>query len=99
MSVPVAVIMIIVVALNSTSLPVACKIPLAIMVRRNPNGSCIRRPSPVTLMPFVMVSDRIPIAFHPDKIWFWLRGMNVHDRWRWRWRSDLDSNRNLRPNR
>jgi hypothetical protein len=71
------------------------------MMWRNPIGSFVGRPSPVTLMPFVVISHRVPVAFHPYEIWLRLRGLNVHDCRRRRWRSDHDSKRDLRlrPNR
>jgi len=90
------------VVFNSTVLPgpVTRKIPLAIVAWGNPIGSYIGRPSPVTLMPFVMVSHRIPIAFHPHTIRLRLRRrLNIEYGGGRRWRSDRDSNRDLRPNR
>jgi hypothetical protein len=99
--IPVTIMIPMMVVFNSTVLPgpVTRKVLFAIMVWRDPIGSNIGGPSPVALMPFVMVSRRIPIAFHPYEIRLRLRRLNIHGYGRWRWRSDLDSNRNLRPNR
>ena len=88
------------VVFNSAVLPgpVAGKVSLATIVRVNPIGSYIGGASPVAVMPFVMVFHRIPVAFHPYEIRPRLWWLNIHDTG-WRWRSDLDSDRNLRPNR
>jgi hypothetical protein len=98
--IPVMIMVPMVVVFNSAPVPgpVTPEVPLAIVVRGNPVGSYIGRPSPVVVMPFVMVSHWIPVAFHPYEIWFRLRRLNVHDAGR-RWRSDHNSNRNLGPNR
>ena len=98
--IPVMIMIPMVVVFNSTALPapVTRKVPLAIIVRVNPIGTYIGRPSPVAVMPFVMVSRRIPVAFDPHKIRPRLCRLNIHDTG-WRWCSDLDSDRNLRPNR
>jgi hypothetical protein len=90
----------VVVVFNSTSLPgpVTRKVLRAIVVRRNPNGSQIRTSSPVTLVPAILVPHRIPIAFHPHKIWPRLRRLKHYARWRWRPNHDSDRNLRLRPN-
>jgi hypothetical protein len=68
--IPVTIMIKMMVVFNSAVLPgpVTRKVLLAIMVWRDPIGSYIGRPSPVALMPFVMVPHGIPIAFHPYKI-------------------------------
>ena len=98
--IPVMIMVPMMVVFNWPALPgpVTHKVPVAIVVRHDPNCSCIWRLSPITLMPFVMMSHRIPIAFHPYKTRPRLRRLNVHYA-RWWGRSDFDSNRNLRPNR
>ena len=98
--IPVTIMIPMMVVFNSTVLPgpVARKVSLAIIVRVNPIGSHIGGPSPVAIMPFVMAFHRIPVAFHPYEIRPRLWGLNIHNTG-WRWRSDLDSDRNLRPNR
>src|SRR5215469_15568546 len=76
--------------------PIAGEESLAVMMRRDPMCSLIRRPRPVTLVPFIVISYRIPVAPHPDKLRRRLRWQRVnHARW-WR-RSDQHSNRHLRP--
>src|SRR5215469_17417648 len=90
--IPVAITIPVMVVLNSTSppAPVAHKVSLAIVVRWDPIGSFIGRHRPVTLMPPIMVADRIPVAFHPYIIGSrWWR-LNNHTRRRWG--SDLDPN-------
>jgi hypothetical protein len=77
--------------------PITHKIPSMLVVRTDPIGSFIGRDRPVTCMPSVMVSDWVPVAFHPDVIGPWWRRFNVYARRRWR--SNRYANRNLRPNR
>jgi hypothetical protein len=82
--------------LNATagSIPVARIVTLAVVLWRNPMGCLIRRSSPVTFVPFVVISHWIPITCHPHACRIWLRGDNG-DYARWRWRPNHDSNRNL----
>ena len=97
--IPVMVIMMIVFDSTSLSHPVTCKVPLAVVVRWHPVGSLIRRSSPISFMPFVMMTHRIPIAFYPYKFRSRLRRHGIyHDGRRRRWCANLDANRNLRPN-
>lgn len=44
------------------SLPVTVEETLAVVMWRNPMRTGIGRPSPISVMPFVVVSGRIPIA-------------------------------------
>ena len=50
------------------SVPVADKETLSVVMRCHPIGSFIRRSSPVTRVPSVALSHRIPIAFHPYEL-------------------------------
>ena len=70
--------------------PVTCVELLAIVVRPNPARACIGRLSPITFMPAVVLSHRIPIAFHPQEVRTGTNRVNANDM-RWRWRSDSDS--------
>jgi hypothetical protein len=74
--------------------PIAVVEPLAVMMRPDPASAFIWRPAPVALMPFIVVSHRIPIALDPYE--FGTRGwrQNVNDA-RWWGRANLDANRNL----
>jgi hypothetical protein len=76
------------------SLPIACKIPLSVMVGRNPTRVFVRWPSPISWMPPIVMFDGIPIAFHPQEIRRWPGGHHGHHAW-WRRSADLDSNRDL----
>jgi hypothetical protein len=72
----------------SFSGPVTRKEPFAVVMRNHPIGSLIRGACPVPLMPFVVMSHRIPIAFHPYELWcrcWWRRNVNHTRRW---WRAD-----------
>ena len=97
-SISVMVRMMIVFDSTAVSHPVTCKVSLAVVVRWHPVGSLIRRSSPVTFMPFVMMTHRIPIAFYPYKFRSRLRRHGIyHDGRRRRWCPNLDTNRDLRP--
>jgi hypothetical protein len=73
------------------SIPITDKIPLTIMVGRNPMRLLVRRPSPISWVPPIVTSDRIPIAVYKNE----LRprpGGHDGDHTRWRRSADLDSN-------
>ena len=50
------------------SVPVTDEIALAIVMRSDPTSALIRRPRPIALVPFVMVSHWIPVALDPNKL-------------------------------
>jgi hypothetical protein len=84
-AVVVAVRMMIVLHPASLTLPIASEIPLAIVVRRHPASSPIRRASPISFMPLVVAADWIPIAVHPDKIGtrgYWPNANHARRGWR-----------------
>jgi hypothetical protein len=57
----------------TVSVPVTRIKLLSIMVRLDPPSAFIGRSSPIALMPFVMVADRIPITTYPCELrpWAW----------------------------
>ena len=69
MTVGIAIMLMVrvVVVLNPTvrSVPETWKVALSVMVRRNPASTFIWWLGPITGVPFIVVSDRIPIAFDP----------------------------------
>jgi len=66
------------------SVPVARIITFAVVVWRNPVSSLVRWSSPIAFVPFVMISQWIPVAFYPDACRFWSCGDNDnHARRRW----------------
>jgi len=69
-AVPVMVMIPMVVVLEATaiSFPVAHKILAALMAWPNPAGPRVWRPRPITRVPLVVPSDRIPIALNPTRI-------------------------------
>jgi hypothetical protein len=87
-AVPVAlpIPMVIVLKTAMIPIPIPYKKLSTVMSRRNPTGTHIRRPSPVTLVPFIMSSHRIPIAFDPHE--FRARG---------RWKNANHARRRRRP--
>lgn len=72
------------------AVPVAGKIFVTIMMRNDPVRAHVWRPSPITVMPPVMPTHGIPIAFHPDIIRARPRRLDVNYTRAWRW-SDSDS--------
>lgn len=74
--------------------PIATEKPLAIVMGSNPTRAGIRRTRPVTPMPAIVPTDRIPIALHPHVVWSRRNGPHNQDAWRG-WRADSDSDRNL----
>ena len=107
-SVVVMVPMMVVFNATVVSVPVADEIMAAFIVWPHPDGSFIWRAGPVTCVPFVVIADRIPIAFDPHEIWRWCwRRCDIHGCRGWRrldldgrWRcANRDANGNLRPDR
>src|SRR5215472_2059769 len=78
------------------SLPVSRVISFAVVVRRDPVSSLVRWPCPIAFMPFVMLSDGIPITLYPHESWFWHCGNDRHPRRWWRSNGDCDGNLCLR---
>jgi hypothetical protein len=93
-AVPVAVPVVIVGSPSAISFPVAFEKTVAVVMGSNPMRAGVRCPRPISVMPFVVVSHRIPVAFDPQEIGSWVRRQNAHLAGR-RWRSDSDSYRNL----
>ena len=75
----------------AVSVPVTVKEPLSIMMRSHPMSPRVRWPSPITLMPLVMPSRRIPITIYPYVFWAWSWRQNTDHTGRW-WRANPDSN-------
>jgi hypothetical protein len=74
--------------------PVAVIEHLSIVMWRHPSSTSVRWPGPVTGVPFVMVSDGIPITRNPSEIGSRPRRRNANHPRRRR-RSYSDSNGNL----
>ena len=62
---------------TSTAFPVTCIEPLSIVIRLHPSSLYVRWPSPITFMPLVMLSPRIPIPGYPYKLGAWGWRQNV----------------------
>lgn len=77
-------------------IPVPGKIPLAVMMRPNPNGAFEGRTGPITLVPPVTVSNRIPITLYPHETGTWSVRLDEHHGRRWRRRANLNADRNIR---
>src|SRR5262249_13462385 len=54
-----------------SSAPVAVEVLPGFIARRNPRGTAIRRARPVTFMPAVVPSVRIPVPVNPDVTRAW----------------------------
>jgi len=75
----IAVPMMIVTHPAAFTLPVTLEEAFAIMMRYHPDCAGIGRACPVTLMPLVMVPDRMPVANNPHKIRAGARRLNPYD--------------------
>jgi hypothetical protein len=89
--VPVSIPMVIVLKTAVIPIPVPYKVLSAVMMRRNPTGAHVRRLCPITIVPFIVPSHRIPIALDPNEIRArcWRKNANHA---RSRRRSDIDPN-------
>src|SRR4051812_37912783 len=74
--------------------PVTLKELTSIMMRCDPASGRVRRSSPVTLMPLVFVSHRIPITVDPNVVGARTAGHDSNDAGR-RGRTNSDSHRDL----
>jgi hypothetical protein len=70
-SVVVLVPVVVVFESATISVPVARKKLLPIMVRFDPSSTFIGRPSPVALVPLIVMADRIPIPADPHELGAW----------------------------
>jgi hypothetical protein len=97
--IPVPIMVPVVIVLDSA--PVAFPITLIILAtlitRSGPASSLVWSERPVALMPFPVVSYRIPIAINPHIIRSRASRKYANHTWRRRW-TDSDSNRNLAKN-
>ena len=93
-SVMVMIPMVIMFQSTAITLPIAYEILAALMAWPNPAGSRVWRPRPITFVPLVVPSDRIPVALDPHKLRprSWREHAN-HPRGRRR--PDADPNGNL----
>ena len=66
-TVPVAIPMVIVRHPPAPAFPVTFVEALTIVVGYHPRGTRIRWAGPVTVVPLVMMANRVPIPLHPDK--------------------------------
>jgi hypothetical protein len=72
------------------SVPVTAIEPPSLMMRYYPTGSRVRWPSPITFMPLVMPSHRIPITIYPCEFWAWSCRQDMDHTGPW-WRANSDS--------
>jgi hypothetical protein len=75
------------------AVPVSGKKAFSIMMRTDPMCPTIGRSGPITGVPFVVTSSRIPIAVYPDEFGSWARRNSIHP-YRRRW-TYPDSHGNL----
>jgi hypothetical protein len=84
----------VVVDVAASAVPVARIEATAFMARSNPARSSIGRASPITFMPAIVATDRVPVAANPHEIGCGLRRHDDHGARGWR-RADLNADRNL----
>jgi hypothetical protein len=92
------VVMIPVVVMVQTAviaIPIAGEIAFAVMVRDDPARAGVGRARPVAVVPAIVPSVGIPVAFDPDEILPWAAG-NHGDHAGRRGRADLDADGYLR---
>ena len=75
--------------------PVTVVEPFSIMARADPAGTLVRRTAPITFVPTIVASGRIPVAANPCKFRTGLCWNHGDDAWLG-WRADTDANRYLR---
>ncbi len=76
------------------SLPVTVEESLSVVTRPHPASPWVRRPSPITFMPAIMPSDRIPVTLDPQELGSGGRRQNSNHAGRRR-RPDGDPDRDL----
>ena len=88
----VAVPVPVMVVLNAAvlTIPVSSEIAPAVITRSNPSRGRVGHACPIAFMPFVMMSNRVPVAFDPNVIGAWTYGTDAQHAGR-RWRSNSDS--------
>ena len=96
MAIAVVVLIPVMIVLDPAPLafPVAVVEPPTIISGFNPTRTAVGRPSPIPVVPLVVVSNGIPISLNPYKVWTGTHGDHMQNT-RWRRRADLNSNRDL----
>jgi hypothetical protein len=96
MVVPLSVVIPAMIVCNTTviTLPIPFEKTFAVVTGCNPVRLRIGWPSPVSIMPFVVISDRIPVAPDPHEIRSWAGRQDSHNARRRRC-ANSDSYRNL----
>lgn len=77
-SVAVPVPVVVMVKAAMIAFPVTLKELLSVVVRPHPSSTLIWWSRPVTFMPFVVPSDRIPITVYPHRLWAWTWRQNTN---------------------
>jgi hypothetical protein len=70
--------------------PIACEEPLTIVTGPYPYRAWKRWPTPIALVPLVMVSDWIPVALYPNPLRAGTGRRDSNHPWGW-WRADSDT--------
>jgi hypothetical protein len=86
--------MMVVVKVAARAVPIAGIETAAIVARSNPTSASVRGTAPITFVPAIVSTHRIPIAFDPHEIGRRLRGHDDDGSRGW-WRADLNANGNL----
>jgi hypothetical protein len=86
--------MVIVVKSASISVPVPCIELATVVVRLHPSGTLVGWLRPVTFMPPVMPSYRVPVAVYPGELRAWALWHNANHAGTWR-RANSDSKGDL----
>jgi hypothetical protein len=92
--IPVPIPMVVMLPAAGAAVPEPAKVTSALVVRRDPPCGRISRASPISRVPLVMVSSRIPVALYPNEIGTGSRRQDAHHT-RGRRGANLDSDGNL----
>src|SRR4051794_480570 len=86
--------MVVVLPVSRIAVPIPGEVAASLVSRGDPAGRMVRRAGPITGVPLIVVSPRIPVALDPDKPWAGMRWQNPNYAQRRRC-TDLDSYGNL----
>ncbi len=93
-TITVAIPLVVMIVVAAWRRPVPLEVPATIPVGLDPVRVGERWARPISVVPEPTSIGRIPIAFHPDELWPWLRRHPIDSR-RWRRRSKPKTERNL----
>jgi hypothetical protein len=67
-AVAVAIPAVVVFEAATVAIPISGKVASSLIVGNDPSGAAVWNARPISFMPLVMISDRVPVAVEPVKI-------------------------------